>query len=125
MIFVFKCGLIGHRKCIRFLVIRCPRIDLPVKIDVFGVNLKEVVGLPQLMVICINELERRGFNKLKGIYRTSGNCHRVAQICASFQSGPQLIDLRDCSHNDVTDVIKIYLNKVRKLLELINPFSTA
>ncbi|CAG2106708.1 unnamed protein product [Medioppia subpectinata] len=36
----------------------------------------------------------------------------MAQICASFQCGPQFIDLRYCSHNDITDVLKIYLNKL-------------
>ncbi|XP_054168186.1 rho GTPase-activating protein 45-like [Oppia nitens] len=112
-----KCGLVGHRKCMRCLVIRCPpKGSLPTKVPLFGINLDECVGVPQVMHTCISELERRPFSKLKGIYRSNGNSSRVAQICASFQCGPQLIDLRYSSYNDITDVLKIYLNKLPKPL---------
>lgn len=110
--FGLKCGLIGHRKCIRFLVLRCPTVAIGPRLTLFGEPLDSCAGVPHVMHTCISELERRPFAKLRGIYRTNGNPQRVAQICSSFEFGPQFIDLRHCSHNDITDVLKIYLNTV-------------
>ena len=104
--------MIGHSSCLHKLVITCPKTLLPPKQQVFGVKLDNDNRAPELMIKCINEIEKRGFKNIKGIYQIHGNRTQVTRICSSFESGSQLVDLNDSNCHDIANVVKIFLNAV-------------
>lgn len=112
LLLFIQCLLAGHRRCFQFLMIKCNYKPLSEKEKVFGVELFEVGQIPEVLVSCIREAERRGYKNIKGIYRIGGNKHNVTRIRSSFENGPYLVDLRKVPCYDIGEIVKLYLSEV-------------
>jgi hypothetical protein len=67
--------------------------------------------VPYLVRKCIAEIDQRGLT-VKGIYRLSGVKSRVEQLCQSFETDEQRIDLSEHHPNVVTNVLKLYFREL-------------
>ena len=50
--------------------------------------------------------------KLNLHYRVPGVEHKVAKICAAFESAPDLVELTDVQHHTLANVLKRYLGQL-------------
>ncbi|KAG1661388.1 Rac GTPase-activating protein 1 [Nymphon striatum] len=75
--------------------------------------------IPPLIVYCVNEVERRGFNEV-GIYRLSGPEKDVKELTEKFRQGKGCPNLSKEDIHVICSVIKSFL---RTLKEALIPFS--
>lgn len=86
---------------------------MPPRLAVFGLSISDDDQVSELLDVCIREIENRSITNLKWLYKTESNLKVVANLCLSFEFGPQLVDLTPVNVHDITGVVKEYLTKVR------------
>uniref|UniRef100_A0A5K3ESY6 Beta-chimaerin n=2 Tax=Mesocestoides corti TaxID=53468 RepID=A0A5K3ESY6_MESCO len=113
------CGFQAHKRC----SISVPNDCLPdmkrLK-RVFGVDLTSLVRaenrtVPQVLVKCITELERRGGLMTEGVYRVPGNQEIVEDFRIALDKDCESVDLSEkrCSDlNTITSLIKSFLRQL-------------
>lgn len=83
--------------------------------NTFGVPLSDLCpdsqSLPTLLTKCVQEIHRRGLT-IKGLYRVSGVKSRVEKMCQAFETGGELVELRDVHPNVLAGVLKMFLRQL-------------
>jgi hypothetical protein len=104
-----------HKKCANSCSIRCGHRPLPRRMTTFGVPLSDLCldsqTLPTLLTKCVQEIHRRGLT-IKGLYRVSGVKSRVEKLCQAFETGGELVELRDVNPNVLAGVLKMFLRQL-------------
>ncbi|KAH9285119.1 N-chimaerin [Echinococcus granulosus] len=113
------CGFQAHKRCSLSVPNDCLP-DMKRLKRVFGVDLTSLVRaenrtVPQVLVKCITELERRGGLVAEGVYRVPGNQEIVEDFRIALDKDCESVDLSEKRCNDlntITSLIKSFLRQL-------------